>query len=91
MSALGDTLDHDERLVLDLFLDEFKPETSLARFMLGCYVSAIFLEPGESRSRPKFAQFTGVTRERIRQIEERGLRKLRIWKSLEEYRDRNKP
>jgi hypothetical protein len=87
MSALGDVLDHDERLVLDLFLDEFKPETPLARFMLGALVSRIFLEPGECRSRPKFGYYAGITRERVRQIEERVLRKLRNWKSLDAYRN----
>lgn len=80
MSALGDQLDHDERLVLNLFLEEFKDEIRdrRDRFLMGCYVSAIFLEPKECRSRPRLGYYCDVTRERIRQVEERGLRKLRM-------------
>jgi hypothetical protein len=87
MSAFGDTLDHDERLVLDLNLAEFHPRTAYQRFLIGCLVSRIFLERGECRSRPKFGYYTGLSRERIRQIEERGLRKIRNWRSLDAYRN----
>jgi hypothetical protein len=83
-SALGDGLDHDERLVLDLFLDEFKPKNAYERFMLGCLVSRIFMEPKECRSRVRLAGYTGVSRQRIRQIEDRALRKLRIWGGFEQ-------
>jgi Sigma-70, region 4 len=82
-SALGDGLDHDERLVLDLFIEEFKPQNAYQRFMLGCLVSRIFMEPKECRSRVRLAGYLGISRQRVRQIEDKGLRKVRIWGKFE--------
>lgn len=79
-SALGDVLDHDEKLVLDLFLAEFWDGTPNMRWAIGVYVSAIFLEPKEIRSRPKFGSYTARSRQYIEQVEERAKRKLRNWK-----------
>lgn len=72
-------LDEDERLVLELFLEAVPNLTARRRFMLGMVVSALFMEPGQRRTREELAAFAGVSRQAIEQRELKGLRKCRAW------------
>jgi DNA-directed RNA polymerase sigma subunit (sigma70/sigma32) len=70
-------LEHDEQVMLQTYLEELPPLTRKQREWLGAWLCGRFTHYGEVRTQANLAQFRGLSRQRLDQIESKVLQKLR--------------